>query len=80
MFEEKLLEKVYVNAGLIQQGKKVEEELKSLLKKTGLRFKKVDAETYLILSPKAETTNSNTKPAPITLPKATENQLDDNYL
>ncbi|HEX8531414.1 MAG TPA: FecR domain-containing protein, partial [Cytophagales bacterium] len=55
LFEEKLLEDVYTSGETIHAGKKIEENLRSLLRKTGLQFKKIDAETYLILAPKAET-------------------------
>ncbi|WP_233219011.1 SusC/RagA family TonB-linked outer membrane protein [Adhaeribacter arboris] len=64
MFEEKLLNDVYVNPTLIQPGRKLEENLRSLLKKTGLRYKKIDEETYLILAPKsADTTDKATTSA-----------------
>jgi TonB-linked SusC/RagA family outer membrane protein len=73
MFEEKLLREVYVGTNLIQPGKKIEENLKNLLRKTGLRFKRIDAETYLILGPKAEDTPGSAKTVTRSLPVGAEN-------
>lgn len=72
MFEEKLLKEVYVGANLIQPGKKIEENLKNLLRMTGLRFKRIDAETYLILGPKAQGTPGGAKAVTGALPAGGE--------
>ncbi|GAB4000153.1 TonB-dependent receptor [Spirosoma daeguense] len=54
LFEEKLLEGISVTNSQIQSGKSIERNLSNLLQPVGLRFKKVNKATYVILTVRAE--------------------------
>nr|WP_295934025.1 SusC/RagA family TonB-linked outer membrane protein [uncultured Dyadobacter sp.] len=50
LFEEKLLEGVFVVPSQIQSGQSIENKLNNILAPAGLRYKKVSKQTYLILT------------------------------
>lgn len=90
LFEEKILEGLTISSSRLQFGNDAEKELQQLLQNSGLKVKKIDKKTFVILSDKNRHTPADTRssvsvtsahlaeivPAHMTIPVTDENAVE----